>query len=144
MDMPMDTTPTMISSTTFSAKRFLVLAVLALAMGLASSETAFARGGARIHFGVTLGAPLYWYGAYPAPYYYSPYYSPYYYYPPSVIVASPPPAPVYVERERIEQAPARQDSSGSWYFCRDENAYYPYVKQCPGGWERVSPQAPAS
>lgn len=120
--------------------RLSVLAVLAIAMGLAgllASETALAHGGrARVHFGITLGAPLYWRGWYPPPYYY---------YPPSVVVvpAAPPPA-VYVERDRTDAAPASQDSGNWWYFCRETNAYYPYVKQCPGGWERVSPQPPAS
>ena len=27
----------------------------------------------------------------------------------------------------------------SWYYCADSKAYYPYVKDCPGGWQRVSP-----
>ena len=31
-----------------------------------------------------------------------------------------------------------------WYYCRAANAYYPYVRECPGGWERYlpSPESP--
>lgn len=79
--------------------------------------------GARIGVGVVFGAPLW----YPAPLYY-PYYRPYYY-------AAPAPAPVYIERDRDVA-----ESSPYWYFCRESDAYYPYVKQCPGPWQRVPAQ----
>ena len=70
-------------------------------------------GGARI--GVFIGAPLYAPLFYPAPrYYYSP-------------------PPVY-----IEQAP----TPAYWYFCPELNAYYPYVQECPGGWQPVLAQPP--
>jgi hypothetical protein len=26
-----------------------------------------------------------------------------------------------------------------WYFCRSAKEYYPYVRSCPGGWQKVSP-----
>ena len=31
-----------------------------------------------------------------------------------------------------------------WYYCRAANAYYPYVHECLGGWERYlpSPESP--
>ena len=29
-----------------------------------------------------------------------------------------------------------------WYYCRAANAYYPYVRACPGGWERYLPGTP--
>ena len=67
-------------------------------------------GGAR--FGVVIGVPLLAPLIYPAPgYYYSP-------------------PPTY-----IEPAP----SPGYWYFCPQLNAYYPYVQECPGGWQPVLP-----
>jgi hypothetical protein len=34
-------------------------------------------------------------------------------------------------------APAQQQD---WYFCPNSNAYYPYVRECPGGWQRVPAQ----
>jgi hypothetical protein len=54
------------------------------------------------------------------------------------VYVSPPQATQYVERSEAaaEQAPA----PATWYFCREANAYYPYVKQCPGGWQRVPAQ----
>jgi hypothetical protein len=68
-------------------------------------------GGASV--GVFIGAPLYAPLFYPAPsYYYSP-------------------PPTY-----IEQAP----TPAYWYFCPESNAYYPYVQECPGGWQPVLPQ----
>ncbi|MCX7176286.1 MAG: hypothetical protein NT159_20640 [Proteobacteria bacterium] len=29
-----------------------------------------------------------------------------------------------------------------WYFCKNPNGYYPYVRECPSGWEKVSPTPP--
>ncbi len=85
--------------------------------------------------GLYLGAP-YAYPYYPFPYY------PYSYYPPPVVV-TPEPAqpPVY-----IEQVPSvtQQTSPDSyyWYYCEQSETYYPYVKECPSGWQRVSPTPP--
>jgi hypothetical protein len=80
--------------------------------GYPAPHRLFARG-ARI--GVFVGVPLV-----AAPLFYP---APRVYYPP----------PVY-----IEQPPAQP----YWYFCPEANAYYPYVQQCPGGWQQVLPQPP--
>jgi hypothetical protein len=72
------------------------------------------------HVGVWIG---------PGPWWWGPPYYPYYY--PPVVVADP----VYVQ-----PVPAPPNY---WYYCRESNAYYPYVSQCPSGWEQVSPQPPA-
>ena len=45
--------------------------------------------------------------------------------------APPPPAP---------QPPPQTVPSGNWYYCESSRAYYPYVRDCPAGWQRVSPQ----
>jgi hypothetical protein len=29
-----------------------------------------------------------------------------------------------------------------WYYCDQSRAYYPYVRQCPGGWRAVTPTPP--
>lgn len=93
-------------------------------------------GGARVHFGFFIGAPAVYWPYYPAPYYY-----PYPYYPPVVTVPASP--PVYVEQgDAQSQATPSGQSDGYWYYCADAKAYYPYVKQCAGGWQRVSPQPP--
>ncbi len=97
------------------------------------------RGG--VQLGIVIGAPLMWhyrpvYPAYPA--YYSPYAYPPYAYAPRVIVPAAP--PVYVERQDVVVSGAGQDD---WYYCADSRTYYPYVQQCAGGWQRVTPHPPA-
>ena len=108
--------------------------VLAAAAALACSP-ALAR--TSVHFGFNFGVPV-WGGWY-APYYYAPpvYYPPAYYppayYQPAYIppVVAPPSQPALMEQPRPQQgAPV-------WYYCAQTKAYYPYVKQCAGEWERV-------
>jgi hypothetical protein len=74
--------------------------------------------GVIVRGGVYLGwpGPYYW----PHPYYYGPgyYYAPAYYYAPPVMAA---PEPAY------------------WYYCAPLATYYPYVQDCPGGWQAVTP-----
>jgi hypothetical protein len=82
---------------------------------------------------VIIGAPFFAPFYYPYPY---PYSYPYYYYPP--VAAMPYSSPDYIEQG--EAAP--EQSQGYWYYCADAKAYYPYVKDCPGGWQQVLPQAP--
>lgn len=98
-------------------------------------------GGARWHGSIFLGFaapyPYYWGPGYWGPgYYYGP---PAYYVPP--IVAAPAAPPVYVERDDAtpESAPAPSKPVW-WYWCPTAKGYYPYVKECPGGWQRVPPQ----
>ena len=104
-----------------------LLAVAAATASTAALAQHRFHGGPRVHFGVVVGAPLFWH---PAPYYYYPPY----YYPPAVVVPQSP--PTYVEK-----SDAAEDAQSFWYWCADAKAYYPYVKQCPGGWQRVAPQS---
>jgi hypothetical protein len=69
-------------------------------------------------------------------YYGGSYYSPYYSYPPAV-VAVPVTPPVYIQ----QQSPpvTQQYPAGYWYYCNNPQGYYPYIKQCPGGWQQVDP-----
>ena len=46
---------------------------------------------------------------------------------------------VYVQRES-SAAPAQQAQNSYWYYCRNPEGYYPYIKQCPEGWLQVAPQ----
>lgn len=116
--------------------------ILAFALlALAGSGSAWAdrghgyyggHGGYRGSFGVIINPwPL---GYYPPAYY--PYYPPAYYPPayyPPVVTVQPAAPPVYVE-----QAPPPAETN-YWYYCSGSNAYYPYVKDCPGGWQQVKP-----
>lgn len=81
-----------------------------------------------VQFGLSVGVP--W--VYPPPIYW-----PYVYAPPvaPIVVVTPP--PVYVEQPRTS-VPVLEP--GYWYYCNEAQAYYPYVKQCPGGWQQVAPQ----
>ena len=105
------------------------------------------------YWGWGWGAP--YYGYYGPRYYYPGYYSGYYsgYYPGSVygpvygpVYADPVPR-TYVERDDVTNAPPAPQSSAPaqnggnwWYWCEGSRNYYPYVKECPGGWRRVPPQ----
>jgi hypothetical protein len=74
----------------------------------------------RVFIGGTVFAPLFYF---PPP--------PSYYYPaPPVEYIEPYPAP-----------PVPQPSY--WYYCPGSAAYYPYVRECPGGWQQVMPQPPS-
>ena len=93
--------------------------------------------GGGVRFGVTLGVPLYGPGYY-WPYYgypYPPYVDPAYAYPPVVVQSTP---PAYVEQGAPQAAPAQSE----WYYCAASRSYYPYVSECPGGWQRVPAQPP--
>jgi len=128
------------------------LAVLAAALALftfaapAQADGRWRGGGHRWHSGVYLNfgvpfpyywGPRYYYG--PPAYYAAP---PAYYYdyaPP--VVAAPSSPPVYVEREDpAPAAPQAQAPAVWWYWCASARGYYPYVKECPSGWQRVPPQ----
>jgi hypothetical protein len=103
---------------------FLASLVLLLGYSLPSQAQHF-RGGVWIGPGWGpgwWGAPYYGYG-YP--------YAPYYSAPPVVIQQQP--------QEYIQQ-PAVQPQQQYWYYCTEAKAYYPYVKQCPGGWNKVVPR----
>ncbi len=98
--------------------------------------------GGHVRFGLSLGFPVF------GPGYYSPYYGypypayayPAYVYPPVVVRPSPP--PVYIEQSQPAAAPAPAQSY--WYYCAASRSYYPYVSECPAGWQRVPAQPPAN
>ena len=123
------------------------LAACAIGAALFASDAAFAQhrhghghGGGGPRVGIYFGSGHF----YPRPYYSPFYYPPAYYYPPTVVVPAQP--PVYIERpaETFEAAPApapqAQAQASAYYFCAGSNAYYPYVRECPGGWQQVAPQ----
>jgi hypothetical protein len=125
--------------------RFALAALVALLTLLSLSAPAQAhgrtRGGVYLHFGVPWGWwwPRYYY--YPPPVYYYDYPAPGY--PPLAVDRRTP--PTYVERDDLEEsAPAESASTEQptiwWYWCPSSRQYYPYVKQCPGGFHRVPSQ----
>lgn len=89
---------------------------------------------------VFIGVPVffgwdhYWWGAdyydgYPYPYAYRRY------------VTAPAESVVYVERGDAATPPGRE--VGYWYHCTAPEGYYPYVKECTGGWRQITPQPPS-
>jgi len=79
---------------------------------------------------------------YPYPDYYPYYYPSYYPYSSTVVVPSTP--QTYIEREQEEYESGPESApSGVWYYCPGPKAYYPYVKECPGGWQTVPAEPPA-
>ncbi len=123
-------------------KSLKLLSIL-VALSLASSSSAWADrgsghggrhggyGGHRSHLGITIDPWFPWY--YPPIYYYPPAY-----YPRTVVVQ---PAPsVYIEQPDSETR--LEEQTGYWYYCEKSRTYYPYVKECPAGWQQVTPQPP--
>ena len=91
--------------------------------------------GYRGSFGVYIGPYWGW-----GPWNYAPgYYPPYY--PPVVIERTP---PVYIEQQPVDVLPAPSVQASYWYYCHAAKGYYPYVRECPEGWQRVSPKPPNS
>lgn len=104
-------------------------------------------GGSNVHFGVAFGFPFFGAGYYPYygyPYAYPygyPYAYPSYGYAPAVTGSYP--SQAYVEQGVPQAAPAQAQAQGDWYYCAASNAYYPYVSECPAGWQRVPAQPPS-
>jgi len=83
------------------------------------------------HTRVVVGGSFFYGPAfYPAPYYYAP----------VPVYVEPQPPTVYIEQ-------GQDADSQAWYYCQSVRAYYPYVADCPEGWQRVvpdfTPQQPA-
>jgi hypothetical protein len=57
------------------------------------------------------------------------------YYP--VPVAYPAEPVTYVEQGSVPEA-----QQAWWYYCDAEKGYYPHVKTCPAGWQRMPPTPP--
>jgi hypothetical protein len=88
--------------------------------------------------GLLLGTAIFLEATQPRPVYYS-----------APAYAAP---PVYVQQPIVmatpvtyAPTPARQPAIAEqswWYFCSSSASYYPYVRNCPEGWTRVSPVPP--
>jgi hypothetical protein len=83
----------------------------------------------RPHVGVFVGGAVFGTG-----YYWPPAYD----YPPGFM--DPYGTPEFIEQGGA--APASPKYLGYWYYCASSNSYYPYVQQCPEGWQQVAPHLP--
>ena len=117
-------------------KAFKLLIALLL-FGAAGLGSAWADRG-HWHYGVMIGP--YW-----GPWHYPPRA---YYYPPDYPLIIERQAPqVYIEQQPtatgIPAPPAAEAGQADyWYYCAAPKGYYPYVKECPDGWQKVLPQPP--
>lgn len=98
----------------------------------------YGRGIYGLGIGLGLGYGIGYYGGYGGYPYYGGYGGGGYGYPPNVVTVPTSP-PVY-----IQQSPpvVQQYQSGYWYYCSNPEGYYPYVKECPNGWQQVPPTPP--
>ena len=104
-------------------KRMIYLFVAVMVILVPVVVPAYTHGGGYIRGGIWIGPVWPWWGP--------PYY-PYYYSEPPVVIQQQ--APIYEQ-----QTPQVEEQPYYWYFCPQSKAYYPYVKQCPGGWMKVVP-----
>jgi hypothetical protein len=119
-------------------KKLIAVAVIVASAFLIEAAPADARVvvGTRVYIGGGWGP--YW-GPWGYPYYPYPY--PYAYPPPAYAPVYAPPI-VTEPQSYIQQAPVIESAPPApsyWYFCEGAKAYYPYVKECPGGWMTVVP-----
>lgn len=101
------------------AGRLIALGIALTVLGIGAAAAHGVRGSVGVYVGPGWGP--WWY---PPPVYY----------PAPVIVRSEPP-PIYIERADTEP-----EAQHYWYYCKSGKAYYPYVKECPEGWQKVLPQ----
>jgi len=92
-----------------------------------ANDSVFARGGGYGFYGY---GGYYGYGLYDYPFYYSP----------AVVLAPPSTLPVFIQQEQPQTV---QPQANYWHYCQNPEGYYPYVRNCPGGWQQIAPQPPA-
>jgi hypothetical protein len=77
----------------------------------------------RVFVGGVVAAPAFW---------------PWWDYPAYRTVGILPAEPLYY----IEKSDEGASTGGEWFYCGAANAYFPYVTECPSGWQRVPSQVP--
>jgi outer membrane protein OmpA-like peptidoglycan-associated protein len=100
---------------------------IVLILGLAVLGMPLLASAGRVFVGVGVGVGYPYYYGYPYGGY--PYYPAYYYAPPPVVYAPP--------AVTVSAPPAAY-----WYYCPPAKAYFPYVRECPVGWEAVPSSKP--
>ena len=48
--------------------------------------------------------------------------------------------PLFIEQNSPVYFQSREESTDYWYYCRDPEGFYPYIKTCPCGWLKVVPE----
>lgn len=65
--------------------------------------------------------------------------APWFYPSPDYYDTPPLPASPTVYIEQGAAPPEQMQQPYYWYYCADSKTYYPYVDDCPGGWQQVVP-----
>jgi hypothetical protein len=140
------------------------LALLLLSTLYIAPASAYGHGGGHYyghgntHIGIGIGIGLNLFPGYYRPYYYPSVYYDYPYYSNEVIVrAVPAPTTVYIEQPSSNDPnapnyatsavpPSVSPSAGGsiWYYCHNPDGFYPSIKSCPGGWQKVPVLPPPS
>ncbi len=65
---------------------------------------------------------------------------------PAPVVVQQPPV-TYIERPQSDSPPQQSAAPDGmdpsfWYYCHDPAGYFPYVQQCGGSWQQVTPTPP--
>jgi hypothetical protein len=141
------------SSAIFAAAAAVTLMAVAAPAAAHGSRTQFSLQFIAPAHGATVyyGSPYRHWSPYPRPWLWGPpavYYAPPLVYSPPTVIAVPVQPPVYIERASPEPLPPIGQLAPAappvahWYYCAGARAYYPYVSECPGGWQPV-PSQPA-
>ena len=144
--MNIKVSPRFVRNTIFAAATF-----AALVPSLSQAHGRYYHG-SRVGVGINLNL---FPGFYHRPYYYAGYYGYPYYYPEvvvnPVILANPQPPVVYVESlpSNYSSTPNNQVTNVSpsqnenvWYYCHNPDGFYPSIKSCPAGWQKVPAHPP--
>ncbi|MBA3754744.1 MAG: hypothetical protein H0X02_00275 [Nitrosomonas sp.] len=70
--------------------------------------------------------------------YRDPFFRPYYAYPPTVVAPTRP--SIYIQQQEPKTP---RPKTSYWHYSKAPEGYYPYIKECPGGWLQVVPQPSA-
>lgn len=117
--------------------RVIIATLVVFLVSSMSATSSEARGGGHGGHGPRVGVGFWlgpgWWPGWGWPYYYPSYYPNYL--PEQTIV-------IQQQPELYDQPAPQAEQPTYWYFCREPQGYYPYVKQCPGGWMKVVPTPP--
>ncbi len=119
-------------------KKLTRLLIIAVALLMVFTSPVQAHGGGHGHgggwgWGPALGLGLFGLGVWELS---QPHYYPYYYTYPAPVIQQP------AQEIYVQPAPPVPANTGYWYYCRNPEGYYPYVKRCPNGWLKVMPTPP--
>ena len=126
---------------------FGVAAGLGIGLGIGVLLNPFPSYYGRSYYSPSYYGPTYYGPAtYPSSYYSRSYYPERTFYTNEVVITQAPET-VYIERSNSispsqpmtgSPGPESAGNSGDWYYCHNPDGFYPAIRTCPSGWQRVS------